>query len=99
MSMRRRWILGGALALIAAAAVLVGLAIHYANLPETVDDLETIVLGQSRYVPGSQAALRVLVREVGGGQAIPGAAVTGALQPAGGGRPGGAFQGTTDPPR
>jgi len=96
MSMRRRWILSGALALIAGAAVLVGLAIHYANLPETVDDLETIVLGQSRYVPGSQAALRVLVREVGGGQAIPGAAVTVALRPAAGGRPVELFQGTTD---
>jgi hypothetical protein len=96
MSNRRNWIFGGAAAFIAGAAVLVGLAIHYANLPETVDDLETIVLGQSHYVPGSQAALRVLVREVGGGQAIPGAAVTVALQPADGGRPVELFQGTTD---
>src|SRR3989304_4383348 len=94
MSKRAKWVVGGALALIAGAAVLVGLAIHYANLPETVDDLETIVLGQSRYVPGSQAALRVLVREGGGGQAIPGAAVTVALQPARGGRPGGGFSGS-----
>jgi len=96
MSKRAKWVVGGAAVFIAGAAVLVGLALHYANLPETVDDLETIVLGQSRYVPGSQAALRVLVRQVGGGQPIAGAAVTVALQPTAGGRPVEVFQGTTD---
>ena len=96
MSKRAKWILGGGLALLAGVAVLLGVAAHYANLPETVDDLETIVLGQSRYVPGSQAALRVLVRQVGGGKPIPGAAVTVSIAPAGGGRPVPLFQGATD---
>jgi uncharacterized protein YfaS (alpha-2-macroglobulin family) len=96
MSHRRNWILGGALVLVAGAAVLVALSAHYANLPGTVDDLETIVLGQSRYVPGSQAALRVLVREVGGGRPIPGAAVAVSLAPAEGKRALELFRGTTD---
>ena len=69
---------------------------HYAKLPETVDDLETIVQGQSRYVPRSQAAPRVVAHQVGGGKAIPGAPVTASLAPAGGERPVQLFQGTTD---
>jgi uncharacterized protein YfaS (alpha-2-macroglobulin family) len=96
MSRRAKWILGGALGLVAGVAVLVSLALHFARLPETVDDLETIVLGQSRYVPGSQAALRVVVRQVGGGEPIPGAAVSVSMAPADGGQPVPLFQGTTD---
>jgi uncharacterized protein YfaS (alpha-2-macroglobulin family) len=96
MSKRAKWTLGGVLGLIAGVAVLVSLALHYARLPETVGDLETIVLGQDRYVPGSQAALRVVVRQVRGGKPIPGAAVTVSMAPAGGGRPVPLFQGTTD---
>jgi len=45
MSHQRTWILGGALLLLAGAVVLVALSAYYADLPETVDDLETIVLG------------------------------------------------------
>jgi len=40
-----------------------GLTDYYANLPERLSQHETIVLGQSRLVPGSEAALRVVVRD------------------------------------
>ena len=56
--MRARWILAGAVVLIASAAILFALAVKSVNLPDTVDDLEAIVLRQSRYVPGARRLWR-----------------------------------------
>jgi hypothetical protein len=52
-------------ALVFAAAVIGGIFAfnHYNRLPEKLSQHETLVVGQSRFVPGSQAALRLLVRD------------------------------------
>jgi hypothetical protein len=44
---------------------------YYAHLPEHVRQQETIVLGQNRLVPGSQAALRVVVRDTQDAAPLP----------------------------
>lgn len=48
---------------------------HYAHLPENLSQHETIVLGQSQLVPGSQAAMRVAVRDSSDSTPIATAAV------------------------
>ncbi len=58
--LRRGYVLGGlALAFSAAAAVLVALQLHVGNLSPTPTDLK--VLGQTQFVAGSLASLRVQV--------------------------------------
>ena len=59
---------------------------HYSHLPERVSQMETIVLGQTRYVPGSQAAMRVVVRDVSDQEPIANAAVEVLMQPVEGGK-------------
>lgn len=47
-------------------ALIVGfwaLSAYYRDLPKRVSSLETLVLGQNRLTPGSQAALRVITRD------------------------------------
>jgi hypothetical protein len=74
-----------------------GMAIyHYAHLTERINDMETIVLGQSNYVPGSQAALRVVVRNMNNQAPLPDSSVEVALQPKTGGPAIPLFDGTTD---
>ena len=57
---------------------------YYANLPERLSQHETIVLGQSRLVPGSEAALRVVVRDSSTQAPLESAAVTVSLASDGG---------------
>jgi hypothetical protein len=85
-----------ALALLAIAVGLWVLIDHYVHLPERVSQMETLVLGQSRYVPGSQTALRVVVRDLSDQAPIADAAVKVLMQPAEGGKAITLFQGSTD---
>ena len=59
---------------------------HYSRLPEQLSQHETLVLGQSRFVPGSQAAVRVLVRDTSSGAPLTEAAIKVSLRPASGGK-------------
>ena len=61
---RKVWVgLGIAAGLVVVVVGLIGLTLYYDNLPETLSQHETIVLGQSQLVPGSTAAMRVVVRD------------------------------------
>ena len=44
------------------AVLLCAGVVYFARLPDQINAMETIVLGQTSYVPGSTAAMRVLVR-------------------------------------
>jgi uncharacterized protein YfaS (alpha-2-macroglobulin family) len=70
--------------LLIAAAVLLGVfwfnTEYYAHLPEHLPQHETVVLGQDRFVPGSQAALRVIVRDSSSAQPLPDATITVSLR-------------------
>jgi hypothetical protein len=60
--------------------------VYYADLPERISQHETVILGQNRLVPGSQAALRVVVRDSKDASPLPGATIEVSLRPAVGGR-------------
>jgi uncharacterized protein YfaS (alpha-2-macroglobulin family) len=96
MSKRARLILVGVLSSIAGAAIICGLVGYYSSLPERISDLETIVLGQTQYVPGSEAAMRVIVRDLADQAPIAGAAVLVSMQPQDGGPKIELFEGSTD---
>lgn len=85
-----------AFVLVIGAGMLWALIDHYSHLPERISQMETIVLGQSRYVPGSQTALRVVVRDISDKSAIANAEVEVVMQPAAGGKAIPLYQGTTD---
>jgi 5-hydroxyisourate hydrolase-like protein (transthyretin family) len=68
----------------------------YTNLPERLSQHETIVLGQSRLVPASQAAMRVVVRDSRDEAPLSGAAIKVSLQSDGGEAGVALFEGTTD---
>ena len=53
------------------------------TLPTRVDDQQTILLGQTRFVPDSDASLRVVVQDLGRGEPIGGALVRVSLIPTG----------------
>jgi uncharacterized protein YfaS (alpha-2-macroglobulin family) len=96
MTRKWTWVGLGFLTLVIVALGL-GLAINYhLNLPERINAMETIVLGQSRYVPGSQAALRIVVRNINDQSPLPDSTVKVLLQPAKGGRAIPLYEGTTD---
>lgn len=63
---------------------LTAVSIHYLNLPDNLSQHETIVLGQTRFVPGSQAAIRVAVRDSSDAAPLENAAVEVILQSPGG---------------
>ncbi len=67
------------------------------NLPDNIPVLDTIVLGQTRYVPGSTAAMRVLVRNYSSSEPLDGAEVSLSLQDETTGREIPLFQGTSGP--
>ena len=71
---------------------------YYLNLPERLSQHETIVLGQSRLVPGSEAALRVVVRDSSSQEPLEQAAVKVSFvsDADGGGSPVVLFEGTID---
>jgi uncharacterized protein YfaS (alpha-2-macroglobulin family) len=83
--------------LVIAVASIWGLFRYYANLPQHLSQHETIVLGQDRLVPGSQAALRVLVRDSKDGSPLADAAVRVELKPESGGPAVRLFEGQTGP--
>nr|MBA3534587.1 hypothetical protein [Ardenticatenales bacterium] len=82
--------------LLALAAGLWALTNYYDNLPERLSQHETVVLGQTRFVPGSQAALRVLVRDSSNGAPLSNAAIRVGMQPEEGGSAVTLFEGSTD---
>lgn len=69
---------------------------YISTLPERADAQQTIVIGPERLAPGSEAGLRVVVQQAGGGQPVSDAQVTVSLQPQAGGQPLPLFAGTTD---
>ncbi|HMN59447.1 MAG TPA: MG2 domain-containing protein, partial [Anaerolinea sp.] len=71
---------------IAGVAGLFAATSFIARLPERLSQHETILLGQNRLVPGSQAALRVLVRDTANGAPLEGAEITVSLRPQDGGK-------------
>ena len=75
---------------------LIGLLVYYERLPETLSQHETIVLGQSSLVPGSTAAMRVVVRDSRDATPLSDAEVEVRMRPADGGRAKVLFSGTTD---
>ncbi len=96
MSKKSILILVGIFLFLTGAAGLGYAIYHHAHLPERINAMETLVLGQTRYVPGSQAALRVIVRNINGQSPIADANVKVSLQPSDGGRKVPLFEGTTD---
>ena len=48
---------------------------YYATLPERVSQHETLVFGQSSFAPGSEAAMRVVVRDTADGLPLAGAMI------------------------
>ena len=69
---------------------------YYADLPSHLSQHETIILGQNRYVPGSQVALRVVVRDSKDASPLPGASVMVSLKPVKGKSAVQLFSGITD---
>lgn len=69
---------------------------YFNNLPERLSQHETLVFGQSRLTPGSQAALRVVVRDSRDGTPLPQAEIRVKLRPQNGGRELVVFTGKTD---
>jgi hypothetical protein len=84
------------LLVLALGALLWYLNDTYADLPNRISQHETIVLGQSSFVPGSQSALRVVVRDSRDATPLPGASIKVSLQPAAGGPAVELYRGTTD---
>ena len=76
--------------------LLCGLTVYISALPKFIGDQETVILGQSRFVPGSQAALRVAVRDVRDASPVAGAALKVSMRPQSGGKAVALFEGTTD---
>jgi len=71
--------------LVALVGGLWALTAYYADLPNRISQHETIILGQSKFVPGSQAALRVVVRDSKDASPLPRSQIEVLLQPASGG--------------
>ena len=72
------------------------LILHYEDLPENLSQHETIILGQNEMVPGSKAALRIIVRDGRDGAPLENAQVTLVLKDTQTGAQTAAFQGQTD---
>ncbi|MCA9974493.1 MAG: hypothetical protein KC413_02035, partial [Anaerolineales bacterium] len=86
MSRKNRTRLGIAFLIIVLLGGLSWLSVHYANLPDNLSQHETLVFGQNKLVPGSQAAIRVAVRDSADGEPLENAEINVSLQPASGGR-------------
>ena len=59
----------------------IGMAVYASDLPDKAPEQETLIYGQSRLAPGSEAALRIVARQVGDASPIAGAAIRVALKP------------------
>ncbi|MFQ6100243.1 MAG: MG2 domain-containing protein [Anaerolineae bacterium] len=95
---RSKHLLATALHLLIILSVVAGFAAlrWIDTLPQRVDDQQTIVVGPTRFAPGSDGAVRVVVQDFGAGQPIAGAQVKVSLKPATGGRATTLFEGQTD---
>ena len=93
--MSRKWFLIAVFVFVALAAGLWALTNYYLNLPERASQVETLVIGQDRYTPGSQAALRVVVRNRQDASPLEGADIKVSFQPVDGGRPVTLFRGAS----
>jgi len=91
---RIRWIVTALLALVVVAAML-GTWV-YNTLPQRVDSQHTLVLGQTQFAPGSQSAVRVVVRNTKNSQPVANADVQVSLAPQGGGQAVTLFTGKSD---
>lgn len=69
---------------------------YVSTLPDRAGSQQTIVLGPDHLAPASDAALRVVVQEVGSGQPVEDAQVKVVLQPSAGGGSTPLFEGVTD---
>ncbi|UCC64778.1 MAG: hypothetical protein JSV36_06985 [Anaerolineae bacterium] len=96
MSPRKRMTLISIAVTFLALLTLCGALIYVATLPDRVSDQETVLLGQTRFSPGSQAALRVAVRRFDSSEPVPEAAIRVALEPGNGGKAVTLFEGITD---
>ncbi|MBE7550030.1 MAG: hypothetical protein HS126_02990 [Anaerolineales bacterium] len=98
MPVKIRSYLPTALKLLLILIVVAGFAAYgyISTLPERADAQQTIVIGPERLAPGSEAGLRVVVQQAGGGQPVSDAQVKVSLQPQAGGQPLPLFAGTTD---
>ncbi|MBN1148034.1 MAG: hypothetical protein JXA78_12320 [Anaerolineales bacterium] len=76
---------------------LFGLTAYYNTLPERLSQHETIVVGQERFTPGSQATLRVVVRDSKDGSPLPEAKINISMRPQDGGPAMPLYNGVTDP--
>jgi uncharacterized protein YfaS (alpha-2-macroglobulin family) len=93
---RRRWLTAALQGLIILAVVAGFVTLQQVTtLPERVDDQQTVVVGPTRFIPDSDASVRVVVQNFKAGQPIAGAQVKVSLQPSSGpARP--LFEGQTD---
>jgi hypothetical protein len=67
-----------------------------ATMPQRVDDQQTVVLGQTRFAPGSETAVRVVVRDFASARPVQGAQVRVSMRPKEGGQAITLFEGQTD---
>jgi 5-hydroxyisourate hydrolase-like protein (transthyretin family) len=79
-------------------AVVLGFAALYfiSTIPQRMDDQQTMVLGQTSFAPGSEAAVRVVVRDFASARPIQGAQVKVSMGPKEGGKTTTLFEGQTD---
>ncbi len=96
MSRKNRIRLGITFFIVVLLGGLVWLSAYYANLPQNLSQHETLVFGQNKLVPGSQAAMRVAVRDSADGAPLENAEISVSLQPASGGRAELVFTGQTN---
>jgi len=91
---RWRWALFSIILLVLLASIVI---IRYANSKsEQLTDQQTLVLGQTRFAPGSAAALRVVVRDLTEGEPLAGADISVSLEADDGGGRIRLFEGQTD---
>ncbi|MBN2004147.1 MAG: hypothetical protein JXA21_12395 [Anaerolineae bacterium] len=94
---RKNWlILSVILGCLVFVGGLVALCAYYENLPEHLPQHETIVLGQTTLVPGSDAAMRVVVRDSRDATPLADATVEVRMRPQSGGGAKTLFKGVTD---
>ncbi|MGD8598068.1 MAG: MG2 domain-containing protein, partial [Anaerolineae bacterium] len=92
----RIWIILGLAAVVVLACILTGVLIYAVRLPEAISEQDTLILGQSRLIPGAPGLLHVQVKRHSDSQPVAAAEVQVSLQPKAGGRAERLFEGTTD---
>ncbi|MDY7041718.1 MAG: MG2 domain-containing protein, partial [Chloroflexota bacterium] len=70
--------------------------VYVIRLPRTIGDQDTVLLGATRFVPGSEAGIRVAVRDHRDASPVGGATIKVSLAPQSGGRAVTLYEGTTD---